>query len=69
MVALLCLFLTWFPLYIYKQLDKGVVPLAGTYDEVTAQGLDGLNERCAEYKRLGASFAKWRCVLKVPYLY
>lgn len=43
----------------------GVVPLAGTDDEVTAQGLDNLNERCVEYKKLGAGFAKWRCVLKV----
>lgn len=28
-------------------------------------GLDGLSERCAQYKKDGASFAKWRCVLKV----
>jgi len=47
------------------KLDMGVVPLAGTDDEVTAQGLDNLNERCAEYKKLGAGFAKWRCVLKI----
>lgn len=47
------------------QVDKGVVPLAGTDDECTTQGLDGLAERCAEYKRGGAGFAKWRCVLKI----
>ena len=28
-------------------------------------GLDGLSERCAQYKKDGASFAKWRCVLKI----
>uniref|UniRef100_A0A3B3YKE3 Fructose-bisphosphate aldolase n=1 Tax=Poecilia mexicana TaxID=48701 RepID=A0A3B3YKE3_9TELE len=29
------------------------------------QGLDGLAERCAQYKKDGAVFAKWRCVLKI----
>ncbi|KAJ0021954.1 hypothetical protein NQD34_009444, partial [Periophthalmus magnuspinnatus] len=28
-------------------------------------GLDGLSERCAQYKKDGAVFAKWRCVLKI----
>lgn len=28
-------------------------------------GLDGLLERCAQYKKDGADFAKWRCVLKI----
>ena len=28
-------------------------------------GLDSLGERCAQYKRDGARFAKWRCVLKI----
>lgn len=28
-------------------------------------GLDGLSERCAQYKKEGADFAKWRCVLKI----
>uniref|UniRef100_A0A674K5J2 Fructose-bisphosphate aldolase n=1 Tax=Terrapene triunguis TaxID=2587831 RepID=A0A674K5J2_9SAUR len=45
--------------------DKGVVPLAGTNGETTTQGLDGLSERCAQYKKDGADFAKWRCVLKI----
>ncbi|XP_074641977.1 fructose-bisphosphate aldolase-like [Tubulanus polymorphus] len=47
------------------KVDKGVVPLAGTHGESTTQGLDGLSERCAEYKKHGADFAKWRCVLKI----
>lgn len=28
-------------------------------------GLDGLYERCAQYKKDGADFAKWRSVLKI----
>ncbi|KAM9801506.1 fructose-bisphosphate aldolase C-A [Neosynchiropus ocellatus] len=47
------------------KVDKGVVPLAGTSGETTTQGLDGLSERCAQYKKDGAVFAKWRCVLKI----
>ncbi|XP_055513738.1 fructose-bisphosphate aldolase C-B [Leucoraja erinacea] len=47
------------------KVDKGVVPLAGTNGESTTQGLDGLAERCAQYKKDGADFAKWRCVLKI----
>ncbi|XP_052801252.1 fructose-bisphosphate aldolase-like [Mya arenaria] len=47
------------------KVDKGVVPLAGTDGESTTQGLDGLAERCAQYKKDGAQFAKWRCVLKI----
>ena len=33
-------------------MDKGVVNLAGTVDEVTTQGLDDLNARCAQYKKV-----------------
>ncbi|XP_063306032.1 fructose-bisphosphate aldolase C [Pelobates fuscus] len=47
------------------KVDKGVVPLAGTDGETTTQGLDGLAERCAQYKKDGADFAKWRSVLKI----
>lgn len=47
------------------KVDKGIVPLAGSHDECTTQGLDGLSERCADYKKAGAQFAKWRCVLKI----
>lgn len=86
-------------LFLHFQVDKGVVPLAGTNGETTTQGrnqqehtllnltnvigtpatfltstcvfvcwslgLDGLSERCAQYKKDGADFAKWRCVLKI----
>lgn len=47
------------------KVDKGVVPLAGTVGEGTTQGLDGLAARCAQYKKDGCDFAKWRCVLKI----
>ncbi|MCP9257572.1 Fructose-bisphosphate aldolase [Dirofilaria immitis] len=47
------------------KVDKGVVPMAGTVGEGTTQGLDDLNSRCAQYKKDGAQFAKWRCVHKI----
>lgn len=47
------------------QVDSGTVPLAGTDGETTTQGLDGLAERCAQYKKDGAHFTKWRSVLKI----
>ncbi|XP_069047441.1 fructose-bisphosphate aldolase B [Lepisosteus oculatus] len=47
------------------KVDKGTAALAGTDGETTTQGLDGLAERCAQYKKDGVDFAKWRCVLKI----
>lgn len=47
------------------KVDKGVINLAGTIGEATTQGLDDLNARCAQYKKDGAQFAKWRCVLQI----
>uniref|UniRef100_A0A2I2ZFW5 fructose-bisphosphate aldolase n=1 Tax=Gorilla gorilla gorilla TaxID=9595 RepID=A0A2I2ZFW5_GORGO len=47
-----------------SKVDKGVVPLAGTNGETTTQGLYGLSECCAQYKKDGADFTKWHCVLK-----
>lgn len=47
------------------KVDKGVRPLAGTAGETVTQGIDGLLERCQEYYKLGARFAKWRAVVKV----
>lgn len=87
-----CAWFAYFFLFVDPQVDKGVVPLAGTSGESTTQGqsyhllvfrntshtgililfsptqstgLDGLSERCAQYKKDGAVFAKWRCVLKI----
>jgi len=47
------------------KVDKGVVKLLGTDNETTTQGLDGLGDRCAKYKKDGCDFAKWRCVLNI----
>jgi len=47
------------------KVDKGVVPLMGSEGESTTQGLDDLSQRCAQYKKDGCDFAKWRCVLKI----
>ncbi|XP_068220323.1 fructose-bisphosphate aldolase-like [Palaemon carinicauda] len=47
------------------KVDKGVVPLMGSEGETTTQGLDDLSQRCAQYKKDGCDFAKWRCVLKI----
>jgi fructose-bisphosphate aldolase class I len=48
------------------KVDKGVVDLMGSEGpEHTTQGLDDLGKRCAEYKKIGCQFAKWRCVLKI----
>jgi len=47
------------------KVDKGLVPLAGTEDEQTTQGLDDLAKRCEEYKKGGCVFAKWRCALYI----
>ena len=47
------------------KVDTGVVNLAGSEGEGTTQGLDDLDKRCAQYKKDGCQFAKWRCVLKI----
>ncbi len=44
----------------------GVKELFGAENkETTTQGLDDLDVRCAEYKKEGCDFAKWRCVLRI----
>ncbi|KAL7640838.1 UNVERIFIED_CONTAM: hypothetical protein RMT77_009113 [Armadillidium vulgare] len=45
--------------------DCGMVPLMGSEGENTTQGLDDLAQRCAQYKKDGCQFAKWRCALKI----
>merc|ERR1739838_942491 len=47
------------------KVDKGVVSLMGSEGESTTQGLDDLSQRCAQYKKDGCDFAKWRSVLKI----
>ena len=45
------------------KLDMGAKPMAGFPGEKITEGLDGLRERIAEYKKMGARFAKWRAVI------
>ena len=45
--------------------DKGTKPLPFYPGEKITEGLDGLADRLAEYKQLGARFAKWRAVIEI----
>jgi len=47
------------------KVDAGAKPLAGFSGETVTEGLDGLRERLAEYRSLGARFAKWRAVIDI----
>src|SRR6266851_8125108 len=47
------------------KVDKGTKALAGAVGELITEGLDGLRERLAEYRGLGARFAKWRAVIDI----
>jgi fructose-bisphosphate aldolase, class I len=47
------------------KVDKGTKPLPFSPGEVVTEGLDGLRERLAEYRGLGAKFAKWRGVYDI----
>jgi fructose-bisphosphate aldolase class I len=47
------------------KVDKGTKPLPNCPGEVITEGLDGLRERLAEYRGLGAKFAKWRAVIDI----
>lgn len=47
------------------KVDMGAKDLPGCSGESVTEGLDGLRERLAEYKALGARFAKWRAVIAI----
>ena len=47
------------------KVDTGAKPMAGFAGEKITEGLDGLRERLAEYKKMGARFAKWRGVITI----
>jgi len=47
------------------KVDTGAKDLVGHPGEKITEGLDGLRERLAEYKELGAKFAKWRAVITI----
>jgi fructose-bisphosphate aldolase class I len=47
------------------KVDKGAKPLALSEGETVTEGLDGLRDRFAEYRDLGARFAKWRATYSI----
>src|SRR5438132_10345732 len=47
------------------KVDEGAKPLALAEGETITEGLDGLRERLAEYRGLGARFAKWRATYSI----
>jgi fructose-bisphosphate aldolase class I len=47
------------------KVDKGAKPLALAEGETVTEGLDGLRDRLAEYRELGARFTKWRAVITI----
>lgn len=47
------------------KVDTGTSNMAGHPGETLTEGLDGLFARLAEYRGLGARFAKWRAVLSI----
>ncbi len=47
------------------KVDKGVKDMAGFPGEKIAEGVDGLRERLAEYKEMGAKFTKFRTVITI----
>lgn len=47
------------------KVDAGTKPLAGSPQELVTEGLDGLRERFADYRSLGAKFSKWRAVITI----
>jgi fructose-bisphosphate aldolase, class I len=47
------------------KVDKSTVSMPLSPDEKFTQGLDGLADRLAEYKELGARFTKWRAVITI----
>ncbi|MER3452472.1 MAG: fructose-bisphosphate aldolase class I [Acidimicrobiia bacterium] len=49
------------------KVDTGAKALAFSDDERVTEGLDGLRERIAAYRTLGARFAKWRAVFTIGF--
>ena len=47
------------------KVDQGTMALPAFAGEKTTQGLDGLRDRLAAYRELGARFTKWRAVIVI----
>lgn len=66
LLAVLTNLLRLVPLWVLRMRGCYLPPLLPCPDfSIFSPGLDGLSERCAQYKKDGADFAKWRCVLKI----
>jgi len=48
------------------KVDKGTAGIPGCPGETSTFGLDGLAQRCQDYYKAGARFAKWRAVISIP---
>ena len=48
------------------KVDKGLHPLSNAPGESWCAGLDGLDQRCADYYKQGARFCKWRSTVSIP---
>ena len=47
------------------KVDAGAKPMTDGSEETLTHGLEGLSERLHKYRQAGASFAKWRAVIKI----
>jgi len=47
------------------KVDEGTTEFVGHPGEKTTKGIEGLGDRLKEYRKLGATFAKWRAVYTV----
>jgi len=47
------------------KVDTGARDMAGHPGEKVTEGLDGLRDRLAEYRHMGARFCKWRAVIAI----
>lgn len=47
------------------KVDKGKIEMPFHAGEMVTEGLDGLQDRLAEYRELGARFTKWRAVITI----
>jgi fructose-bisphosphate aldolase, class I len=47
------------------KVDNGAKSLSGFPGEAITEGLDGLRDRLANYRQMGARFAKWRSVIYI----
>jgi fructose-bisphosphate aldolase class I len=47
------------------KVDQGTVDYGSILGDKITEGLDGLSERLDEYKKMGATFAKWRAIYNI----